>query len=609
MTKGRSTICLCMVVEHEAEFITRCLESCRGIVDHWVICDTGSTGDTESLVRDALAGIPGELHRTAWVDAATNRSELLKRAHGKADYLLLLDADMVVSVNTQIGELNAGSYMIRESRGSGELIWFNKRLLNAGLHWRFEGPYHGYVECVDGPETVARLDAITVQSPAGEQAAAPGELEHALELLSATLQEQPDDPRALFYLGQTCFELGLAGDNQAMLLNAIEHYQHRADLEDGWEEEAYHAQHQVGVIAEHIGDWPLAIDAYMRAWELRPQRLESVQRLTTGLRERQLYHAAHRFARMASRLRPLQMPDDSLLVAPWVYEWGMLFEYSITSYWVGEHRNSINACRALLDIPSLPEAHRTQTQRNLELTTREDRKASARTSASRRRQIKSSGSNTKPRDVDLSLGVRATDLVARAMQHLEVSEAEIRPLLREGGAPRELVMPGLGPIALRPGGRDLLTLVKLLENPAQLAPSELGSAETITVLGAGSGIGALFLGRLYPTASVRVVSADSDDAELCAQNVRSLEDRAVIQLAGEQGPADAPIDLLRVEIDGVGLLAAEPGWLECAKHALVVPGQEGPGAVLSELRLRGFDARIGSEGQVVARRTVGVEGA
>ena len=609
MTDGRSTICLCIVVEPEAELITRCLDSCRGIVDHWVICDTGSNGGTESLIREALAGVPGELHRTAWVDAATNRSELLELAHGKADYLLLLDADMVVSIRRPIGKLDAGSYMIRESRGPGDVVWFNKRLLDARLRWRYEGAYHGYVECIDGPETVARLDAITIHSPSSEHGVSLAELERALEVLSAVVEERPEDPRALFYLAQTCFDLGLARDDRAMLINALELYQSRADLEDGWAEEAYYAQHQVGAIAEHIGDWPLAMDAYMRAWELRPRRLESVQRLTSGLRERELYHAAHRFARMASRLLPLETPDDGLLVAPWVYEWGMLFEYSITSYWVGEHRNSVNACRALLGVSGLPEVHRSQTERNLELATREDRRASEQARASRRRQIKATGSNTKPRPVDLHLGVGGADLVARAMEQLQVSEAEIRPLLATRGAPRELAAPGLGSVAMRPGGRDLLTLVLLLENPARLTPPELGSADTIAVLGAGSGIGALFLGRLYPSASVRVVSADADDAELCAMNVRSLEDRAVVELVGEQGAATGPVDLLRVEINGVDLLAAEPGWLDCARYASVVPGPDGPGALLSELRLRGFDARIDSEGQVIARRTVGVEGA
>ena len=57
------SLCLCMIVRDEAGTIERCLESCRPAIDYWVICDTGSTDRTPELIRGALAGIPGELHR------------------------------------------------------------------------------------------------------------------------------------------------------------------------------------------------------------------------------------------------------------------------------------------------------------------------------------------------------------------------------------------------------------------------------------------------------------------------------------------------------------------------------------------------------------------
>ena len=94
-----STIALAMIVRDEAEVIGRCIESVRERIDYWVICDTGSTDATREIVRDALAGVPGELHQRKWVDFGHNRTELLRLARGKADYLLLLDADMTVSVN------------------------------------------------------------------------------------------------------------------------------------------------------------------------------------------------------------------------------------------------------------------------------------------------------------------------------------------------------------------------------------------------------------------------------------------------------------------------------------------------------------------------------
>jgi hypothetical protein len=42
----------------------------------------------------------------------------------------------------------------------------------------------------------------------------------------------------------------------------------------------------------------------------------------------------------------------------------MLFEYSITSYWVGEFDAALAACDRLLARTDLPDLHREQTRRN-----------------------------------------------------------------------------------------------------------------------------------------------------------------------------------------------------------------------------------------------------
>src|SRR5436189_4959586 len=108
----------------------------------------------------------------------------------------------------------------------------------------------------------------------------------------------------------------------------------------GWDEEVFYSLYQVGVIRDQLGDWPQAVVALMSAWQFRPRRLEPVYDLAAGLRVREQYHAAHQFARLAEGLDPLPMPDDILFVAPAVYRWGLLFEYSITAYWTGEMRKA-----------------------------------------------------------------------------------------------------------------------------------------------------------------------------------------------------------------------------------------------------------------------------
>lgn len=64
------------------------------------------------------------------------------------------------------------------------------------------------------------------------------------------------------------------------------------------------------------------------------------------------------------------MPDDLLFVQPWVYRWGLLFEYSITSYWTGDPRASLHTCDRLLAMPDLPAVYRKQTTENREFAIR-----------------------------------------------------------------------------------------------------------------------------------------------------------------------------------------------------------------------------------------------
>jgi uncharacterized protein involved in type VI secretion and phage assembly len=78
-------------------------------------------------------------------------------------------------------------------------------------------------------------------------------------------------------------------------------------------------------------------------------------------RDRQEYHAAHLVSERGIRL---PVPTDTLFVHRWMYEWGLLFEYSIAAYWVGQPGAALHACDRLLQMPRLPEPYRKQTEVN-----------------------------------------------------------------------------------------------------------------------------------------------------------------------------------------------------------------------------------------------------
>jgi len=83
--------------------------------------------------------------------------------------------------------------------------------------------------------------------------------------------------------------------------------------------------------------------------------------MVSRLRLRGHHHHAHA---LATAGLDRVMPDDLLFLQPWIYRWGLLFEYSITSYWVGDHSAALHACDRLLAMPDLPHAHREQTIAN-----------------------------------------------------------------------------------------------------------------------------------------------------------------------------------------------------------------------------------------------------
>ncbi|HEY0808386.1 MAG TPA: glycosyltransferase, partial [Pseudonocardiaceae bacterium] len=266
-----------MIVRDEAAVIERCIDSARELIDHWVICDTGSTDGTQDIIRRALEGVPGELHERPWVNFGHNRTELLRLARGKADYLLLLDADWTVAVQPgALDALTADSYWVRHG---GDAEFLNKRLVSGKLDWRYEGAVHEFIT-TDDPDRVEQLEGVVIYHW-GDGGGHGVRWERDAKLLEEELERDPGDTRAAFYLAQTHRDLGNAE-------RAVELYRARAAM-GGWDEETYHSLYEVGSLTAELGDWPAAMDALVAAWEFRPQRLEAVYQLVYNLRLRHQY--------------------------------------------------------------------------------------------------------------------------------------------------------------------------------------------------------------------------------------------------------------------------------------------------------------------------------
>ena len=352
-SEATPSICLCMIVRNEVEFLARCLSSVRDVIEYWVICDTGSTDGTQDLLRRELTGLPGELYEHEWVDFATNRTRSMLLARGKADYLLVLDADTTLEVDSgALDALTADAYALRHVDEVS--CGYRTCLVRGDLEWHYVHPVHPYIDSTH-PCSVELLEGARVRawSVGGVRNK---RYEQELGQLERMYELDPGDARTVFFLAATHRDLG-------HLDAAIEMYDRRVEM-GGWEEEVFFAMLQAAVLRAKRDEWPAAMAGLIAAWEFRPSRMEPLYELASRLRLRGEYHTAYLFAR---RGVGQPVPRDLLCVSPWIYEWGLPFEYSICAYWVGNVRGALEACRRLLAMPNLPDDYRRSTLRNRQL--------------------------------------------------------------------------------------------------------------------------------------------------------------------------------------------------------------------------------------------------
>lgn len=261
-------LALSMIVRDEAEDIERCLESALPFIDYWVIVDTGSLDDTPAIVTKTLEGIPGELHHSLWQGFGHNRTELFELARGKADYLLLLDADMAVEYDGPLPELTLDVY--NGSIKQGPYAWALPFLVKSDKPWRYVGVAHSYIDCHGEEWTEAVLPGLSVHHFG--IGAGVAKIERDIALLSEEHRKNPTDPRTTFYLAQSHKDLGHWAE-------AIQFYRARAHMTDGWPEEQFIARYQLGELLCTHSSFSEGATELLAAWKMRPHRVEPLRAL------------------------------------------------------------------------------------------------------------------------------------------------------------------------------------------------------------------------------------------------------------------------------------------------------------------------------------------
>jgi hypothetical protein len=353
---ARPAICLNMIVRNEAHIVREALDAAAPYISSWVIVDTGSDDGTQDLIRDHMAelAIPGELFERPWRNFGHNRTEALTLAQGRGDYIWVMDADDAIEGTPDFNLLDADIYYMPVAEAS--ISYWRAQLFRDGTRVRYVGVVH------EGPAwddscIVERLEGeYHIQSRRlGARSQDPQKYARDRDLLLAEVERNPEDARSVFYLAQSFFDLG-------DFVNARTWYARRVEI-GGWDQEVYYAMCRVAEsMARLDAPWPDVQDAYLRAWEFRPTRAESLYAIAFRYRVDGHYQLGHLFAERAAQI-PLPKADN-LFVNAAIHVWRATEEQAICAFYIGKQAEAFTLCRRLLARPDIPDDDRQRIARN-----------------------------------------------------------------------------------------------------------------------------------------------------------------------------------------------------------------------------------------------------
>jgi glycosyltransferase involved in cell wall biosynthesis len=360
-----TAIALCMIVKNEAPIIERCLASVRPLIDHVMIVDTGSTDGTQGVVRRWLdkAGVPGEVIEEPWRDFAYNRTFALAklRERTNADYSLMVDADEMIELDEGFdiekfkAGLNCELYDVKVS--SGSVVYLLPQLASNKIEIVYRGVLHEYRECPEGCSRAMAEGLLIKAIQDGARGQDPRKYQKDAAVLEAALAGETDPfliARYRFYLGQSYRDAGL-------LEPAIDNYLERAKL-GGWEEEVFYSLYAVAKMKEQLGH-PNddVLEVYLKAHRVCPSRMEPIYSAAQFCRKHERYDQGYR---LAKKLLYQPAPSSGLFVETWIFDHGLLDEFSVLAFWSGRYGECLEACMRLLNGGKLPESQHDRVRQN-----------------------------------------------------------------------------------------------------------------------------------------------------------------------------------------------------------------------------------------------------
>ena len=271
------TICLNMIVKNEGGIIKETLTNlCKYITfKYWVILDTGSTDNTKQIIINFFKErkIKGKLIDDKWLDFGTNRTNALKAAYNKTDYVFIFDADDKIMNNFKLPILQRDSYKLKFGP---DFMYWRPLLVNNRKKWKFVGVLHEYICCEEPTDGEVDIpgDYYLVSGRTGNRSQDPDKYKKDAVILRAAfekeikLQDKTLAYRYAFYCAQSYKDCNNIEEAIIWYLKCI-------DL-GNWVQEKYYSCIMLGDFYMAKKDTDNAVKYWLKSSEYDIERVECV---------------------------------------------------------------------------------------------------------------------------------------------------------------------------------------------------------------------------------------------------------------------------------------------------------------------------------------------
>jgi len=330
INENKPTICLNMIVKNESKIITRLFTSVLPIIDCYCICDTGSTDNTVQLIQEFFISknISGKVVVEPFKNFCHNRNFALTSCIGMSDYVLLLDADMILEItNFDKNMLKDYDYM-HLLQGNNDFYYQNTRIIKNNGLFKYIGVTHEYISTPENSKSLSfKKDQLFINDR-GDGGCKSDKFERDVRLLTEGIKEEPKNDRYHFYLANS---LTAVGENE----KAIEMYKKRIEL-GGWCQEIWYSYYKMATSYKDLGQVEKAICTWMEAYDYLPERIENLYEIIKHYRYISKHKLCLFFYNLANDvIKQNKNKDDYLFLHNDVYTYKIDYEFTIFASYIG----------------------------------------------------------------------------------------------------------------------------------------------------------------------------------------------------------------------------------------------------------------------------------